>query len=102
MVNIENWIPKYIFGYLLYFIFIVYIIGSTTVINTNIYYLTTEQIEILSEPSTDPISFLSKAYILSSINSGYALVNIFTFLTGLIFLFAIFKALKEIIPALPS
>lgn len=102
MVNIENWIPKYIFGYLVYFTFIVYIIGSTTVVNTNIYDLTTEQQEILSEPSTDPIAFLGKAYILSSVSSVYALVNIFTFLTGLIWLFAIFKALKEILPALPS
>ena len=103
MVNIENWIPKYIFGYLLFFTFIVFIIGNTTQINaSNVYDLTEEQQEIISSPSTDILSFFNKAIILGAINSGILTIEIITALLGVVFVLALLKALKEVIPALPS
>lgn len=102
MVNIDNWIPKYILGYLIYISFIVLIMSSATRISVNIYDLTTEQEAILTSQETDALTFLSKAFILSSVSSTFAVVSIITFVLSLIFLLALAKAIKEVIPVLPS
>lgn len=101
MINIENWIPKYIFGYLLYFSFISVIVAYAP-IGANVYDVTPEQQEILSTPAGDIFTFLERVVVLSSISSGFVVISIITALLGLVFLLAVFKALKEIIPVLPS
>lgn len=102
VINIQNWIPKYILGYVLYMTFMITIIANMTVINAEIYDITPEQQEILLSPSNDPVTFLEKAGILSSISSGFALVGILTAVFTLVFGLAVAKALKEIIPVFPS
>lgn len=99
---LENWIPKYIMGYMIYLVFIVIIMANSAHTAINIYDLTEEQIVILSNPATDLISFLNQAIILSSISSVHFGLNVLTIILGIIWLIAVLKALKEIIPVLPS
>lgn len=102
VINIENWIPKYILGYVLYMAFVVTVVANTTVVNPNIYAITPEQQAIISSPSGDPLTFLVRASILGSISSGYAVLGILTAILTFIFLLALAKAIKEVIPVLPS
>lgn len=102
VINIQNWIPKYILGYVIYMAFIITIISNVTVVNAEFYDITPEQQEILLAPSTNPITFLDRALILSSISSGYAGVGILTAILTFVFFLAVAKALKEIIPIFPS
>lgn len=102
MVNIDSWIPKYILGYMLYFAFILLVISSATKVNLDIYNLSADQEAILSSQESDIITFLGKVVILSQVNSTIALINIITIILGIIFLLAVAKALKEVIPVLPS
>jgi len=101
-VNIDSWIPKYIFGYLLYMTFMVVILSNVTMVNADVYDITPEQEAILSSPEPGIIEFLQKASVLGSISSGYAVLSILTLFLSLIFIMAVAKALKEVIPVLPS
>ncbi len=101
-VNIENWIPKYILGYILYMTFMIIIISNMTVVNPDIYDITPEQQEVLLSPTGDPLTFLNKAVILSSVSSGFAVLSVVTAVLTLGFALAVAKALKEIIPVFPS
>lgn len=76
--------------------------ASSSNIVVNVYDLTPQQEAILSAPTTDIISFLSKAIVLSSVSSVHFVVNLISIILGIIWLLAILKALKEVIPALPS
>ena len=64
--------------------------------------LTPEQEAILATPPADVFTFLSQAIILSSISSTYFIVNFITVLLGIIWIIAIAKALKGVIPGFPS
>lgn len=82
--------------------FMIAIVSNMTVINADIYDITTEQQEVLLSPSGDPITFLNKTLILSSISSGFLALGIITALLTLVFMMAVAKAVKEMIPVLPS
>ena len=101
-IKIQAWIPKYIIGYILYMGFIGVIIANTSVVNAQIYDITPEQQDILANPDQGIIEFLNKAYILISVTSGYQLIAIFTAVVSIGFALAVAKALKEVIPVLPS
>lgn len=98
----EAWIPKYIIGYLFYFLFIVVIISNAVGVNANIYDLTPTQKDVIQSQDTDILTFLNKAFVLSQVNSSYAFINLITGIFGIIWLLVIAKAIKEVIPALPS
>lgn len=68
----------------------------------NIYDLTPEQETILTQPVDNVVIFLGQVVILSTVSSAYFVVNVFTGILGIIWLLCLAKALKEVIPALPS
>lgn len=66
--------------------------------NYNIYDLTTEQRNVLQNPSNDPFTLLSKLMVLSDLNSVYLFVGTLTFVLSIIFLLAILVAINEFVP----
>lgn len=85
-----------------YLAFVILIMANANYQAINILNLTPEQEAILATPPTDALSFLNQAIVLSSISSTYFIVNLVTILLGIIWIIAVAKAVKEIIPVLPS
>lgn len=102
MVDIDNWIPKYILGYIFYISFIIVVISNASNVNLDIYDITPEQSAVLTNPSNDAVTLIGKLLILSQVNSTIATLNILSFGLTVIFVIALAKALKEIIPVFPS
>ena len=94
----ENWIPKYILGYLIYIAFIIAIMSSSANVVMNIYDLTPDQEAILTNPSDDITATLEKLYVVSSISSVYAIVNLVTLVLSIIMILAIATAINEFVP----
>lgn len=85
-----------------YLAFVILIMANANYQAINILNLTPEQEAILATPPADAIAFLNQAIVLSSISSTYFIVNLVTVLLGIIWIIAVAKAVKEIIPVLPS
>lgn len=76
--------------------------SSATQVNLDIYDLTADQEAILTSTETDAVTFLGKVLVLSQVNSAVAGVGTITIVLTIIFILAVAKALKEVIPVLPS
>lgn len=98
----EEWIPKYILGYLIYLAFIIAIMSNASNVVMNIYDLTPEQEAILTNPGTDMLITLNKLYVISTVSSPFAIVNTITVVLTIIMVLVIAKAIKEVTPVLPS
>jgi len=66
--------------------------------SSDIYNLTSEQEEVLNNPSQDPLTLLNKLFVLSSLNSGYAFVTVITSILSVIFVLTILVAINEFVP----
>lgn len=97
----EKWIPKVIAGYILFVTFIA-TVTSYMHFDANALSLTDDQKSILSTTSTDALTILYKLYLLGTINSGYAFINFLMSMLSIVFVIAVWKAIKEIIPGLSS
>lgn len=98
----EEWIPKYILGYLIYLAFIIAIMSNSANVVLNVYNLTPAQKAILTNPSSDILATLDKLYVVSTVSSAYQFVEILTAILTIIMILAVAKATKEVIPVLPS
>lgn len=98
----DAWIPKYIIGYIFYIAFILTVVANASTVNLNIYDITPDQEAVLTNPSTDAVTLITKLFVLSQVNSTIAGLNVLSFGLTVIFIIALAKALKEIIPVLPS
>jgi len=82
--------------------FVVVIFSNATLINTSVYDFTDEQLAILSSQEADAVTLITKLFILSSVNSGIAIIGTLTGILTIIFIIVLAKTLKEVIPVLPS
>ena len=87
---------------MIYLVFIVVIMANSGRVVANIYDLTPEQEAILTAPVDNVVIFLAQVAVLSVVSSAYFSINVLTGILGIIWLLALAKALKEIIPGFPS
>lgn len=97
----EKWIIRVIVGYIIYLSFIIAIQANMR-IDANAFELTEEQRIALESENTDALSTINRLLVLSTVSSSFAFINLISGILGLVFLFALVKAIKELIPALPS
>lgn len=64
----------------------------------NIYDITPEQKEALTNPSHDPFTLLNKLLTLASINSTYAFLAIVSGILTILFILAVLTAINEFVP----
>ena len=86
----------------MYMSFILLVMSNATNVNLDIYDLTAEQETILTSQETDAVTMIGKMFVLSQVNSTIGAINILSFALSVIFVIALAKALKEVIPVLPS
>ncbi len=93
----EKWIIDVIAGYLIYMAFF---IAVTSTANFKVYNLTPEQEAAVLAPGTDALTIINKMLILSSVNSGYAFASFVGGILTVVFLIAVYFAIKDAIPIL--
>ncbi len=98
---LDKWIPEVIVGYLIFIFFVIFVVSNIN-FNVTAFDLTTEQEAVLESRDIDAVTIISKLFILGSINSTFAFIDFILFILTVVFIFALGKALKELIPALPS
>lgn len=76
--------------------------NAATHINLDVYDLTSDQIAVFSSTDSDAVTLITKMFLLTQINAGVGAISIFSFGLTIIFIIALAKALKEVIPVLPS
>lgn len=79
------------------------VVGSAvTHVNIDGYDLREDQLYVLQSPNTDAYTMLLKIIKLSEINPVVGALGIFSSGLTAVFVLAVAKALKEVIPAFPS
>jgi len=97
VVEIEKWIPRYIVGFLIYLAFIIPIMANANV-DANVYDLTEEQQAVLSDNSGDVAKVLERIFLLTTIDSNFAIIGTLTAILTIIFIITIAVAVNEFIP----
>lgn len=91
----EKWTVVVIASYLIYITLIIYIVDNSSY---NIYDITDEQRNALTNPSNDPLTLLNKFLVLSAVSSTYAFLGALTSIFTIIFIVAVLITINEFIP----
>ena len=91
----EKWTAVIIASYLIYITLIIFIVDNSSY---NIYDITDEQRNALSNPSNDPLTLLNKFFVLSNVSSTYALLGMITSIFTIIFIISVLITINEFIP----
>ncbi len=95
----ERWIPTVL---ITWFIYISFVIIALSYFDVNVYEFTDEQLAIINSPSNDVLTLIARFIILTSMTTEYQIVIFISTPYTVLFVLALAKALKEVIPVFPS